>query len=60
MNVLHITYICLRDARAMSPDKPTVTRPHTMDEGGVTFFMPQISERRHVPWTSIVYMETKA
>lgn len=58
---LTITMVVLISGKALTPDpsKRDLRRPHTLDEGGVTFFLPQRTERIHVPWTSILYLETK-
>lgn len=57
---LVIFSVQLVNGRTIYPADPKPGREHTMDEGGVTFFQAGISLRQHVPWTSILYMETKA
>lgn len=53
--------VVLISGKALTPDPPDrdLRRPHTIDEGGITFFLKRRTERIHVPWTSILYMETK-
>lgn len=58
---LKIMRVVLITGKELAPDPSDrdLRRPHTLDEGGVTFFLPQRTERIHVPWTSILYLETK-
>lgn len=58
---LKIMRVVLITGQVLVPDPSDrdLRRPHTMDEGGVTFFLKQRKERIHVPWTSILYLEAK-
>lgn len=57
-----LTIFCVHliNGRTVYPSTPRPGREHTIDEGGVTFFVTGVSLRQHVPWTSILTMETKA